>query len=346
MPRIETVLARFAQRQQDSLAWLVTLIVTAGAIAARAALQPILPGAVFIMLYPAVLISAAVGGLRAGLLSGAGGGLAAWYLFWPSATATNAVLGQSPWVGVVAFAFICVLISIIMRWLRGAIRQLEAERAKASGLLQEAEQSQARAETALAEMNHRVKNSLQIAASLLRLQAGSTADGTRDALQQAAARVDTVARVHLHLTGLKEIEAVNFERYLRDFCNEIGGTWQSPGTSLSWQIDCDDSFTVPTRQAVALGLIINELLTNIMKYAYPGEPSGTAIIKCQRTAEGTTRLRIVDRGVGLPAGFDPAKSKGLGMRIVAALCQQIGAQLEIDRSEQNGASFLITVPAA
>jgi len=101
---------------------------------------------------------------------------------------------------------------------------------------------------------------------------------------------------------------------------------------------------VPTRQAVALGLIINELLTNIMKYAYPGEPRGTAIIKCQRTAEGTTTLRIVDRGVGLPAGFDPAKSKGLGMRIVAALCQQIGAELEIDRSGQNGAGFVITVP--
>ena len=345
MPRIESLLARFAQRRLVPLAYLLALIVTAGALAARFALQPILPGAVFITLYPAVLISAALGGLWAGLLSGAAGGLAAWYLFWPSATSTTAVLGQSPWVGVVAFTFICVLISIVMRWLRGAIRQLEAERAKASQLLQEAEQSQARAETALAEMNHRVKNSLQIAASLLRLQAGSTAEATRDALQQAAARVDTVARVHLHLTGLKEIEAVNFERYLRDFCNEIGGTWQSAGTALSWQIECD-SFTVPTRQAVALGLIINELLINIMKYAYPGEPRGTAIIKCQRTAEGTTTLRIVDRGVGLPAGFDPAKSKGLGMRIVAALCQQIGAELEIDRSGGNGASFLITVPAA
>src|SRR5215813_5851180 len=117
-------------------------------------------------------------------------------------------------------------------------------------------------------MNHRVKNSLQIAASLLRLQAGSTAEGTRDALQQAAARVDTVARVHLHLSGLKEIEAVDFERYLRDFCQELGGTWQSPGLSLSWQIVCD-RFTIPTRQAVALGLIINELLTNFIKYAYP-----------------------------------------------------------------------------
>ena len=179
----------------------------------------------------------------------------------------------------------------------------------------------------------------------MQLQAGSTVDGTRDALQQAAARVDTVARVHLHLTGLKEIEQVNFERYLRDFCNEIGGTWQSAGTSLSWQIDCDN-LTVPTRQAVALGLIINELLTNIMKYAYPGEPHGTAIIKCQRTPEGATRLRIADDGVGLPAGFDPAKSQGLGMRIVSALCQQIGADLEIERSGRSGASFMITVPAA
>ena len=228
MPRIETLLARFAQRRQVPLAYLLALIVTAGAIGVRAALQPILPGAVFITLYPAVLISAALGGLWAGLLSGAAGGLAAWYLFWPSAASTSAVLGQSPWAGVAAFAIICVLISIVMRWLRGAIRQLEAERASVSQLLQEAEQSQARAETALAEMNHRVKNSLQIAASLLRLQAGSTADGTRDALQQAAARVDTVARVHLHLTGLKEIEAVNFERYLRDSATRSTAPGRAP----------------------------------------------------------------------------------------------------------------------
>jgi two-component sensor histidine kinase len=344
MPRIESLLAHFAQRRHAPLAYLVALIVTAGALAARAALQSLLPGSVFITLYPAVLVSAAVGGFWAGLLSTAIGGLAAWRLFWPSAS-THADPAQAPWAGVIVFAVTGILISLVMRWLRGAIRQLEAERSKASALLREAEQSQARAETALAEMNHRVKNSLQIAASLLRLQAGSTADGTRDALQQAAARVDTVARVHLHLTGLKEIEQVNFERYLRDFCNEIGETWQSASTSLSWQIDCD-SFTLPTRQAVALGLIINELLTNIMKYAYPGESHGTAIIRCQRTPEGATQLRVADAGVGLPAGFDPAQSHGLGMRIVAALCQQIGADLEIERSGRSGASFMITVPAA
>jgi len=344
MPRIESLLAHFAQRKHAPLAYLVALIVTAGAVASRAALQPLLPGSVFVTLYPAVLISAAIGGVRAGLLSTAIGGLATWYLFWPWAS-PYANPAQSPWAVVVAFALTCIIISFVMRWLRGAIRQLEAQRSRTSELLHEAEQSQARAETALAEMNHRVKNSLQIAASLLRLQAGSTADGTRDALQQAAARVDTVARVHLHLTGLKEIEQVNFERYLRDFCNELGETWQSPSMSLSWQIDCEN-LTVPTRQAVALGLIINELLTNIVKYAYPGEPHGTATIRCQRTPEGATKLRIADDGVGLPVGFDPAKSHGLGMRIVAALCQQIGADLEIERSGRSGASFMITVPAA
>ena len=345
MPSIETLIARFAQRRHAPVGYLAALVVTAAALALRLALDPIMPGFVFVTLYPAVLVSAVIGGFWAGILSAAVGGVAAWYLFSPAAASTNATLGASPWAATISFAVTCVFISLVMRWLRGALRQLEAERAKASALLQQSEQSQAKAETALAEMNHRVKNSLQIAASLLRLQAGSTADGTRDALQQAAARVDTVARVHLHLTGLKEIEAVDFERYLRDFCQELGGTWQSPGLSLSWQIDCD-RFTIPTRQAVALGLIINELLTNIMKYAYPGAPRGTAIIKCQRSADGETRLRVVDRGVGLPDGFDPTKSKGLGMRIVAALCQQIGARLEIDRSADNGASFLITVPAA
>jgi two-component sensor histidine kinase len=102
---------------------------------------------------------------------------------------------------------------------------------------------------------------------------------------------------------------------------------------------------IQSRQAVALGLIINELLTNVAKYAYPGEARGTAQIKCHRARDGAAQLRVIHRGVGLPADFDLSKSAGLGMRIVSALCQQIGARLEIERSGSNGASFLITVPA-
>jgi two-component sensor histidine kinase len=337
MSRIEALLARFAQRQNAPLAYLIAALVTAAAIGARAALHSVLLGFVFVTLYPAVLISAAIGGFWAGVMSAASGGWAAWYLFAPAVT-TSVNPGASPWTSVIAFAATSALIALIMRWLRRAIRQLEAERLKA-------EKNRAQAETALAEMNHRVKNSLQIAASLLRLQAGSAGDGTRDALQQAAARVDTVARVHLHLTGLQEIQEVNFERYLRDFCTEIGQTWQGAGTALSWQIECDN-LTIPTRQAVALALSINELLTNITIYAYPGKSEGTARIECHRARDGSTELRVVDRGVGLPASFDPAKSRGLGMRIVVALCQQIGARLDVERSAGNGASFLITVPTA
>jgi two-component sensor histidine kinase len=348
MPSVETVLARFAQRRNAPAAYLIALILTAVAIGARIALAPVLPGFVFVTLYPAVLISAAIGGLWAGVMSATIGGVAAWYLFAPSVPAI-ANPTPTPWAGIVAFAATSILISVIMRFLRATIRQLEAQRTRTHHLLQEAESertvaqtAQATAETALAEMNHRVKNSLQIAASLLRLQAGTTGDTTRSALQQAASRVDTVARVHRHLTGLQALEAVDFGQYLRGFCDEIASVLQGP-TVLSFKVECPN-FKVSTRQAVALGLIINELLTNVTKYAYPGEARGTATIKCERTHEGATQLRVVDRGVGLPAGFDPSKSSGLGMRIVAALCQQIGAQLEIDRSGRNGASFLITVP--
>jgi two-component sensor histidine kinase len=93
-----------------------------------------------------------------------------------------------------------------------------------------------------------------------------------------------------------------------------------------------------------LGLIINELLTSVTKYACPGQAHGTATVKCERTQAGATQLRVMDDGVGLPAGFDPAQSKGLGMRTGSALRQQIGARLEIERLSGTGASFLITVP--
>jgi two-component sensor histidine kinase len=339
MPTIEAVLAHFAQRRNAPAAYLIALVVTVTAIGARFGLQSVVPNIVFATLYPAVLVSAAVGGLGAGLMSTALGGLAALGLFWPTAVDP----AQWPWAGVIAFLATGVLISFFMRWLRSTIRQLEAQRSKADEHMRIAERNQAKAEIALAEMNHRVKNSLQIAASLLRLQAGSRDDGTRSALQEAASRVDTVARVHLHLTGLNALEEVDFADYVKGFVDEIGGTLQGT-TALSFQIDCH-KFRVSSRQAVALGLIINELLTNVAKYAYPGEARGTALIKCHRTHEGAAQLRVVDRGVGLPAGFDPLKSGGLGMRIVSALCQQIGATLDIEPPGSSGASFVITLPA-
>src|SRR5690348_3911754 len=103
MPAIDTVLGRFAERRHAPVAYLIALIVTAIAIAARGALQPVIPGFIFVTLYPAVLISAALGGLWAGIMSATLGGLAAWYLFGSSASSGPAAASW-PWSSVVAFA--------------------------------------------------------------------------------------------------------------------------------------------------------------------------------------------------------------------------------------------------
>ena len=319
----ESFLLRVALWQNARQAYAMAVALAAVGLGLRFAFGEVLPTISFFPFFPMVLLSGALCGLGPGILTLLLSLAVGWYFFLPPAP-LDVQAGR-----MVFFALSCVIALVVLHYLRVVIRRLEKERSRAT--------------LAVAEINHRVKNSLQIVSSMLRLQSMTVPAETQAALQQASSRVDTVARLHLMLADSDEISMIKFDDYLRELCRSMSNTWQAAGLAISCDIECD-KITVPTGRGVSLALIVNELLTNIAKYAYP-EGAGKAVITCKKNG-GELVVRVSDQGVGLPAGFDPAKSTGLGMRIITSLATQIGARVEIGRSDFGGAAIALTVPAA
>ena len=191
------------------------------------------------------------------------------------------------------------------------------------------------------EMSHRVKNSLASVTSLLRLQArGMHSEDVKSALLDAASRVATVAEVHDHLWRSAKIGFVELSDFVRELCGKLQET-ALENTVLSES----EQFTLAADTAIPLGLLINELVTNAIKHAYPGA-SGQIRVSASKHA-GAVHVEVSDRGIGLPAAFDiDHQRKSMGLRVIKALVQQLGGQLKITANAPSGALFLIVVPVA
>lgn len=180
----------------------------------------------------------------------------------------------------------------------------------------------------LHEVNHRAKNSIQIAMSLLGLQMHATKnEETRIELASAIRRLGNIAAAHLMLNSQSPDEQQTaFRAYLTLICTE---THQSlGGERITLLVDADE-LALDTSRAINLALIASEALTNAMKYAFPGGRSGTIRVDCHALGEGAAMLAIADNGVG----FAPAAREGaLGLRLVRTLAKAIGGQAEIDGS--------------
>lgn len=197
-----------------------------------------------------------------------------------------------------------------------------------------------RQQVLLKEIHHRVKNSLQLVSSMLSLQAGNGADPElRRLLQDASSRVLTIARAHERLYKNDDVTVLDFGDYLRDVCSDLNFT----ESRCAIEVSAAEGIRLSTDRAIPLALIATELITNAAKYAYVGKDTGKVRVALVRQGQDHIALSVSDDGVGLPPGFDPQDSKGLGMRIVRAFASQLGAQLEsIPRAR--GAEFMITVP--
>ncbi|WP_426039352.1 histidine kinase dimerization/phosphoacceptor domain -containing protein [Brevundimonas sp. DC300-4] len=197
-------------------------------------------------------------------------------------------------------------------------------------------------ELLLQEVNHRVKNSLQLVVSLLTLQAGKTpANDVRQSLLDACSRIGVVAAMHENLYTTGSHDRVDLTAYLRELTTDLVAALDSEGI-VRLQFADHGEVVVDLDDAVPIALVINELLTNSMKYAFKQARSGKIEIAV-RTNAGEIQIAISDDGVGIPDDFDPNKSTGLGMRIVAALTKQVRGQIDRLPSAQ-GTSFVVTIP--
>lgn len=197
-----------------------------------------------------------------------------------------------------------------------------------------------RQQVLLKEMNHRVKNSLMIVSSMLRLQASEIGDEVlTQHLNDAAQRVMAVGKVHDQLFLGSEIERLDIGRYVEAVCRDLDASVPQ------CVIHCDarSGIEITSDRAISVALIVNELIANAAKYASPGRPGGGIWISVSGADPGELVISVRDEGDGLPADFDLDRPKGLGMRIVAAFVQQLGGTLAI-RPHDPGTEFVVTIP--
>jgi len=198
----------------------------------------------------------------------------------------------------------------------------------------------ARHEVLLREVDHRVKNSLQLVVSILRIQGdGATQPEVRRHLQEAAGRISAIARVHQRLNQTVQIESLDLGAYLTDLCRDVDEV------AATCQITAEvvPGIEIATVRAISTALLVNELIANAAKHAYPKESSARVWVNLTKADENKIVISIRDEGIGLPSGFDLKSGKGLGMRIIGALAKQLDAEIQI-QARHPGTEFRILMP--
>ncbi len=190
------------------------------------------------------------------------------------------------------------------------------------------------------EINHRVKNSLQLVASMFSLQATATKDpALAHSLQEAIGRVTAVARIHERLYRTTDIGTVDLAAYLGDICEDLAGL--VPQCEVNYEPN--RPISMATDRAVRVALLATELVTNAAKHATSEAGQGTISVGIAQSGSEAVVLSVRDHGPGLPESFDAGQAQGLGMRLIQALVQQTGAELTLMR-HQPGTEFIITIP--
>ncbi|HEV7691105.1 MAG TPA: histidine kinase dimerization/phosphoacceptor domain -containing protein [Hyphomonadaceae bacterium] len=191
-----------------------------------------------------------------------------------------------------------------------------------------------RAELLLTEVNHRVANSLAMVSALARLQASSLKDdASRDALKEMQARVAAIAAVHRHLYAGSggDVSRIDLADYLGTLVRDLDATSRNISGQITVNLVRFDPVAVKADHAVSLGLIATELVTNAVKYAYPGGV-GEVRVSLVRIAADAAELQVVDDGIGWGGEAGPAKGTGVGTKIITSLVHSLGAQIEYEKS--------------
>jgi two-component system, sensor histidine kinase PdtaS len=193
-------------------------------------------------------------------------------------------------------------------------------------------------EMLMKEIHHRVKNNLMIISSLLSLQSRYIKDeATRGIFKESQTRAKSMALIHERLYRSADLKSIDFPDYIYSLTRDIFNTYSNSRGRVQLQLDVQDAM-VDVNSAVPLGLIINELVTNSLKYAFSDDKEG--IIKISFHEDGDDYvLEVADNGIGIPDDFDIKKSDSLGMLLVNNLTSQIHGELEFKRD--HGTIFTI-----
>lgn len=201
-------------------------------------------------------------------------------------------------------------------------------------------------EILLQEVHHRVKNNLQVMSSLIKLQSRYIKDEKMlDLMKETGGRIQSMSIVHTKLYNSGNYEFINFGEYIKNLIENFQNTYGYKLRNIQFETVIND-IIINIDTAIPCGLIINELISNSIKYAFPGDRAGKIVISLERMDGGKLNMQVKDDGIGVEAGIDLSKADSLGIQLVTLLTRQMNGTLEIISSKQNGTSFDITFEEA
>lgn len=190
-------------------------------------------------------------------------------------------------------------------------------------------------EVLLREVHHRVKNNFAVIHSLLSLQSQQIEDQKLRALfKESAERVQSMAMVHKQLYQSADLASVDFKGYIRSLARNLYFSYAAEPEKVDLQLRIED-ISLGVDQAIPCGLIVNELISNALKYAFPKEKEGQGFIRISlgRKDKGEIELKVKDNGAGLPEDLDIHASPTLGLQLVSMLAEeQLEGKLDVSRT--------------
>jgi two-component sensor histidine kinase len=200
-----------------------------------------------------------------------------------------------------------------------------------------AEQALERQAERAREVEHRVKNTLQLISSIVLLQGRRAADdAARQALKAVQQRVAAVSVSHRHVSWSEDAEQVEVAALVREIVSDLAGSAGREGVDIDLDLD---TVTIPGRQAAPVALLVSEMVGNALRHAYPGDRQGRIQVIVQRTAAGFD-LQVCDDGVGMPP---EAPKTGFGLTVVQLMAQQLRGRLDT-AAAQPGLRLSVSVP--
>jgi PAS domain S-box-containing protein len=195
-------------------------------------------------------------------------------------------------------------------------------------------------EVLLKEIHHRVKNNLQVISSLLKMQSRSLNDPKiLEMFQESQSRIHSMALIHEKLYQSEDLARINCADYIHNLTSHLYRSYQVSPRNIQLDVTVDN-ISLSIDAALPCGLIINELVSNALKYAFPKKRSGNIYIHLTMDEQKHYILKVGDNGIGLPENIDWQNTRSLGLRLVRTLSQQLGSTVELDRS--HGTMFLLT----
>jgi two-component sensor histidine kinase len=195
-------------------------------------------------------------------------------------------------------------------------------------------------EILLQEINHRVKNNMQVISSLFNLQKTNIIDPKmRDILEDAQNRVQAMAMIHETLLNSENLSSIDMQDYFAQLANSIFQNFGKISNGIDLKIDANN-ILIGFKQATTAGLIVNELVSNSLKHAFPNNKEGKIKITLRQIEQDQIELTYYDNGIGIPEDFDWDNSKSLGMSLIKLLSErQLNGSLELNR--EMGTCFII-----